>query len=126
MLDLKFILQNPELIQYACDKKHIKDFNVKDLISTNTRRVDLLKEVESLRKEQNDASDRISSGSLDSIGRESLIARMKNVKEELIGKEESLKMVMAEWQKLMLSVPNIPDMTVPDGESDEQNVTIKE
>jgi seryl-tRNA synthetase len=125
MLDLKFILQNPELIQYACDKKHIKDFNVKDLIQVNTRRLDLLKEVESMRAEQNSASDKISSGTLDSISRESLISKMKDLKEGLVGKEESLKQVMAEWQRLMLLVPNIPDMTVPEGESDEQNVEIK-
>lgn len=125
MLDLKFILQNPDLIQYACDKKHIKDFNVKDLITTNTRRIELLKEVESLRAEQNNASEKIASGTLDSISRESLISKMKDLKEGLIAKEESLKQVMAEWQRLMLLVPNIPDMTVPEGESDEQNVEIK-
>ncbi len=125
MLDLKFILQNPDLIQYACDKKQIKDFNIKDLISTNTRRVELLKDVENLRAEQNNASEKIASGTLDSIGRESLIARMKTLKEELGGKEESLKIVMAEWQKQMLSVPNIPDMTVPEGKDDSENVEIK-
>ena len=39
--------------------------------------------------------------------------------------EERLKAVMVEWQQLMLSVPNVPDMSVPDGESDADNVEVK-
>jgi seryl-tRNA synthetase len=32
---------------------------------------------------------------------------------------------MVEWQRLMLTVPNIPDMSVPDGDSDADNVEVK-
>jgi DNA helicase-2/ATP-dependent DNA helicase PcrA len=39
--------------------------------------------------------------------------------------EEGLKPVMEEWQKIMLQVPNIPDMSVPDGKSDADNLEIK-
>jgi seryl-tRNA synthetase len=50
---------------------------------------------------------------------------MKVVKEQLKEKEELLKATMTEWQRLMLQVPNVPDMSVPDGESDADNVEIK-
>ena len=36
-----------------------------------------------------------------------------------------MKEIMKEWQLLMLQVPNIPDMSVPDGTSDEDNKEIK-
>ena len=39
--------------------------------------------------------------------------------------ETSLKQVMMEWQGLMLRVPNIPDMSVPDGVSDADNKEVK-
>jgi len=32
---------------------------------------------------------------------------------------------MKDWQKLMLSVPNVPDMSVPEGDGDEQNMEVK-
>ena len=50
---------------------------------------------------------------------------MKKVKEDLRVQEEKLGELMREWQKLMLQVPNIPDMTVPDGVSDADNQEVK-
>ena len=39
--------------------------------------------------------------------------------------EASLKDAMVKWQTLMLHVPNIPDMSVPDGASDADNKEVK-
>ena len=36
-----------------------------------------------------------------------------------------LKEITEEWQKIMLQVPNVPDISVPDGESDADNQEIK-
>lgn len=47
------------------------------------------------------------------------------VKEDIQKDEDALKTVMEEWQALMLQVPQVPDMTVPDGDSDEDNVEVK-
>ena len=46
-------------------------------------------------------------------------------KEDLKVKEEKLKVVMETWRDLMLRVPNVPDMSVPDGDSDADNQEIK-
>ena len=40
---------------------------------------------------------------------------MRAVKEDIKEKEEKLKTVVEEWQKLMLQVPNVPDISVPNG-----------
>ena len=45
----------------------------------------------------------------------------KNIQKD----EEALKPLMEEWQALMLQVPQVPDMTVPDGDSDEDNQEVK-
>jgi seryl-tRNA synthetase len=123
MLDIKFIRENAELIKYAVEKKRMK-FDVSELLSVDKRRLEMLKEVEDLRAEQNRASEAIMSG-IDSIAKESLISKMKTLKDGLSSKEESLKQINLEWQSLMLKVPNIPDISVPDGESDEDNVEVK-
>jgi seryl-tRNA synthetase len=50
---------------------------------------------------------------------------MKGVKDTLKTKEEELEEVMKVWRTQMLSVPNIPDISVPDGVSDADNQEVK-
>ena len=59
------------------------------------------------------------------LDREKLLEAMRHLKNGMLESEERLKLVMEEWQRLMLAVPNIPDMSVPDGVSDADNVEIK-
>lgn len=122
MLDIKFIRENKDLIALAATKKRIK-FDVEELITQDDKRLAILKEVEELRAEQNEASSKITTVSVDE--RAIILEKMKSVKEALKTKEETLGTVMKEWQLLMLRVPNIPDMTVADGESDADNVEVK-
>ncbi len=119
MLDIKFIRENPELIKSAAEKKLI-NFDVDALCALDDKRLTALKEVEALRAEQNGANAAIASAT-DKEDRESRISSMREVKDKLTNKEEELKNIMAEWRNLMLMCPNVPDITVPDGETDEDN-----
>ncbi|MEI6304547.1 MAG: serine--tRNA ligase [Candidatus Taylorbacteria bacterium] len=123
MLDIKFIRENKDLIQLAAKKKHI-DFDVEKLITADDERRKFLTNSEKLRAEQNAASDKIASATTPEE-RAKLIADMKVVKTALEKDEEALKPIMKDWQSLMLQVPNIPDMSVPDGNSDADNREIK-
>lgn len=123
MLDIKFIRENPDLIKEAARKKHI-NFNVDELLKVDKERVEILKKTEEMRAEQNKASQDIVRFT-DPTAKEALLSKMKILKEQLAGSEDMLKKVTAQWQILMLHVPNIPDMTVPEGESDADNVEIK-
>ena len=121
MLDIKFIRENPELIKEAIEKKCV-DLNIDDLISVDQKRLEKLSLVESLRAEQNLVSDKIPSASVED--RADLISKMTLLKEDLKKHEDELREIMAEWQKLMLYVPNIPDPAAPIGKSDTDNVVI--
>src|SRR3989339_2167024 len=123
MLDIKFIKENPDLIREGARKKLI-NFNVDDLLAVEEKRLAILLSVESLRAEQNRASDEVAKG-IDPSARELLVSEMKLLKEQLKIKEDELKEIMSSWQSLMLQVPNVPDMTVPDGLSDEDNEEVK-
>ncbi len=122
MLDIKFIRENKDIIKAGAEKKHIS-FDVDTLVSVDDKRVELLKVVEGYRSEQNAVSEKIPTASPES--RAQLIEDMKVVKEKLTEKETELTTVMDEWKRLMLQVPNVPDITVPAGESDEQNLEVK-
>ena len=83
-----------------------------------------MQELEAKKAEQNLASKDIANAS-DNVIRQQLITEMTQLKSEMQPLEEKLKPVLEEWQALMLQVPNIPDMSVPDGDSDEDNVEMK-
>lgn len=123
MLDIKFIRDNQDLIKEAARKKR-SSFDISVLIAVDEKRLMALDQVESLRAHQNAVSDEIAK-TTDQILRTQKIEEMRAVKEELAQKEEVLKEIMKEWQLLMLQVPNVPDMTVPEGETDVDNLEVK-
>ncbi len=123
MLDIKFIRENPDLIKEAARKKHI-DFDVEKLLQIDEERRKILAEVEDLRAKQNIASGQIPQIK-EGSERQKLITEMKAVKENLSHKEDELKRVIGEWEGLMLDVPNVPDPSVPEGNSDLDNQEIR-
>lgn len=122
MLDIKFIRENPDLIKEAARKKRI-DFDVSKLIEADEKRRALMQAVEKKRSEQNEHSVKITKAQGEE--RAVLIQEMQVVKAELQKEEEELKEVMKTWQGLMVQVPNIPDISVPEGESDKDNKEVK-
>ena len=122
MLDIKFIRENKELVQQAVRKKHL-EFDVDKLIEVDGRRRVLLGRVEERRAEQKVSNNAIVKAS--SEEREGILEKMKVLKGELEGEESELKEVMQEWQRIMLSVPNPPDTSVPEGEGEDDNVVLK-
>lgn len=123
MLDIKFIKENKDLIKEAARKKHVA-FDVEALIEKDEERLVLLRSVESLRAEQNEMSKRISVET-NAESRMQMIEEMRGVKEVFGKQEDALRILIKEWQALMLQVPNIPDISVPEGESDADNVEIR-
>lgn len=123
MLDIKFIRENKDIIKLGAEKKRIS-VDLDALISLDDKRLETLARVEELRGEQNKMNITMAQEK-DLNVRHQIIEEMRLVKEELKEKEESLREIMREWQLKMLEVPNVPDMTVPDGESDADNQEIK-
>lgn len=123
MLDIKFIRENPDLIKEAVRKKHLT-FNVDELLALETERGRLLSEVENMRAEQNTFTERIARAS-DQTERQGMIDQMRTFKESMAKKEDELKGVMEKWRAAMLMVPNVPDVSVPEGAGDDENVEVR-
>lgn len=124
MLDIKFIRENKDVVAAGAKKKHI-DIDLDALIALDDQRKELLLKVEDKRAVQNDVTKQISQEQ-DGEKRQALITQMQELKNELQKEEDELKEIMTKWQALMLQVPNVPDMSVPDGDSDEDNQEVKQ
>lgn len=123
MLDIKFIRENKDIIALGAKKKRI-DFDVNQLIQIDDKRKEALISIEEKRALQNSYNDKIAKAANPSE-RNDYILEMKKVKDALTKEEDAFKEIMKEWQALMVRVPNIPDMSVPDGESDADNKEVK-
>ena len=122
MLDIKFIRDNQDLVKEAARKKSVK-IDIAELIALDDKRRELLLETETLRAEQKRVSEGMQSA--DPAAREALLAQIRPLKEQATEKEETLKGVMASWRDMMLQVPNVPDISVPEGASDADNKELK-
>lgn len=123
MLDIKFIRENLEIVKLAAKKKKIT-IDLDRLVSIDDERRSIMQQIEEKRAEQNQVSEQIPQTTEAAI-KQQLITEMQAVKSEIQANEEKLKPIIEEWQALMLQVPNVPDMSVPDGESDADNEEIK-
>ncbi|OIO30661.1 serine--tRNA ligase [Candidatus Nomurabacteria bacterium CG1_02_43_90] len=123
MLDIKFIRENADLVKEAARKKNIT-FDVAELITVDDSRRAILTEVETMRSKQNEIANAVPRAQ-NPEERERLIAESKSAKELLQQKESELNEVMKQWQGLMVQVPNVPDMSVPEGKEDSDNVELR-
>ena len=122
MLDIKFIRENLEIIKLTVKKKK-STVDLNRLVVVDDARKEQMTTLEKKRAEQNEVSAQIPQAAPEE--RAKLIAAMTALKESMQFDEEKLKKTMEEWQSLMLQVPNVPDMSVPDGDSDADNEEIK-
>ncbi|MDP3784736.1 MAG: serine--tRNA ligase, partial [bacterium] len=115
MLDIKFIRENTDIVKAALAKRHYA-FDLERLLQLDELRRAVIQETERLRAEQNIASKNFS---------ETERENLKVLKENLQKKEEELKKTEEEFDRMMLLVPNIPDPTVPEGKSEEDNIEMR-
>jgi len=122
MLDIHFIRENADLVKAGAEKKRMTA-DVDRLLALDDERKLLRGQLDDRRAEQNRASSQIALAKGDE--KDKLLEAMRHVKAGMQELEEKYKTVMVEWQALMLTIPNIPDMSVPDGESDADNKEVK-
>ena len=121
MLDINFIRENQSAVERAVREKRYK-ISIKDLLSVDDSRRELLKNVESLRQKKNEIATQIKTTKKKPDA--SLIEAGKKVKEELFVLEKSLSEKEAELKTALKSVPNVIFDDVPLG-GEECSVEIK-
>lgn len=126
MLDIKFIRENKDLIKEAARKKHVKT-DIDRLLAIDEKRRALIGEVDKLRQEHKAGSDQLAKLSAQGgqAEKDSLLNTLKEGKDKISHKEFELRTVEGEFDELMFGVPNVPDPSVPDGDTDAENQEIR-
>ena len=124
MLDIKFIRENKDIVAAGAKKKRIQ-VDLNRLVELDDKRRELQATIDGKRAEQNNASTQITAEK-DPAKKKDIIARMQELKETLRLEEESMQELLKEWRSLMVMVPNVPDISVPEGESDADNKEVRQ
>ena len=118
MLDIRFIRDNADAVQAAADHKGY-EVSIAQLLQVDDQRRQLQQQVDALRQRRNTLSAQLKGGQPDT----QLIDQGKQLKTELAGHEDRLRLVEAQYNQLLQAVPNI---TLPDvplgGEADSVEV----
>lgn len=124
MLDVKFIRENPDVVKEAAKNKNVK-VDIDRILELDKKRRDILREVEQLRREQNQASGTMGKEK-DTGARENLVAKMQKVKATLKELESLEEIIETELYGLLKLVPNIPFPEVPVGPDESGNIVLWE
>ena len=124
MLDINFIRQNPEEVRAALALRRA-EADLEGVLALDRERRELLQQTETLKSERNRVSKEI--GRMKAVSdREERIAEARSVSDRISSLDEQVRAVETRLRALMLEIPNMPESGTPPGESDEDNVTVRE
>ena len=85
----------------------------------------MLFEVEKLKSQRNQVSDEIARKKKAGEAVDDIIAQMKEVSQKIKEMDDKVSQVEAELQNILLTIPNIPDDSVPIGKCDADNMEVR-
>ncbi|MFM8620075.1 MAG: serine--tRNA ligase [Opitutaceae bacterium] len=121
MLDPKLLRESPEVVRAAIAKKHLQ-VDVDAVLAIDAAWRALLQETEALRASQKTAHTAMAAlpkGSPEFIAK---VAEMKAVSAKVKDHDARLKETEERFRQAMLSLPNLPHASVPEGRTPEENV----
>jgi len=126
MIDIKGIIENRDEVEKGLLKRIDKsDLHLDEIVDLYEHKLDLLKEFESKRAQQNSFNNKMASIEKGSEKFKNLLAKLKEMSSEVKHVEQKLNEVEEKLVSLVEVLPNIPDEDVPSGEK-ENNEVVKE
>ncbi|MCB2295816.1 serine--tRNA ligase [Clostridium algoriphilum] len=127
MLDLKRIRNNPEEIKRLMKNRgeNFKLSLIDEVVTFDKRRRDILVEVEELKNRRNTQSALIPKLKKSGENVEEIMVQMKKLSDQIKNFDIELSDVGEKIKNIMLSIPNIPNENVPEGDTDEDNVEVR-
>ena len=125
MLDARFVRENPERVVESLQQRGYDASVINDFLGIEDERRSLLLDVERLRQQRNELSEKISKMKKDGRDVSGETQEAKNVSEAIKTKEEKLKELDEKTKTFLLNMPNIPHESVPVGKDETENAEIR-
>ncbi|MEX0325378.1 MAG: serine--tRNA ligase [Puniceicoccaceae bacterium] len=121
MLDLKFFRENTDLIRRGINRKKF-DCDLDTVLELDDSRRRIIREAEEKRAAQKAANAEMAKLDKGSDAFKAKLAEMRELSQEVKALQSQQAEVETEWEAAFLAIPNIPDPSVPDGETEDDNV----
>jgi seryl-tRNA synthetase len=124
MLDIKLLRTDLEGVKsYLADRNTAVSLD--EFVALDTKRRELLSEVEMLKNKQNTVSKQVPLMKKEGKDVTAVFAEMKELSDEIKAIDIQVKDIDEKLESLLLNVPNKPHVSVPKGTSDADNKEIK-
>jgi seryl-tRNA synthetase len=126
MLDLQFIIANPDVVKAAITNKGVRGIlptDVDAIISLSSSIKSQTTEIQQLRSSRNANAEKIQKASAEE--KTAIIEEGKKLKEQIAAFEEKMAVDTAEFDRLMARVPNVPSKDTPIGKDESENVEVR-
>ncbi len=120
MFDIRLLRAEPDTVKAAMAKRRA-DVDVDALLEIDGKRRAAIYELEQLRAQQNKAGESIAACKRAGTSAEDVIAEMKSIKDQIAAIEEQARELDEALQTALLTLPNIPDKSVPEGADESVN-----
>lgn len=125
MLDIKRIREDYEAVKKAIESRNQGDFGLSQIPGLDSRRRELLAEVESKKNRQNQASKEVPRLKKEGQDASALLAEMKKLSDEIRQLDLQVAEIDDKLKQTLLNIPNTPHALVPLGSSDADNQEIR-
>ena len=127
MLDIKFVRENPDLVDKSCESRQNAHWDREKFFELDEERRSVISEVETLQAERNAVSKQIGL-----LMREGKKEEAEAAKEQVAANKDRIARldqrrgeVEEELTALVAAIPNIPDASVPYGKDDSDNPEVR-
>lgn len=124
MLDIKRIRENPKELEEALAKRH-SSIHVDTLLELDERRRALIGQVEQLKGQRNQLSSQVARLKRNHEDATEPLEASKKLGETIKALDDEVRSVEGQMELFLLSTPNIPHPSVPEGASDAENVEVR-
>jgi seryl-tRNA synthetase len=124
MLDINLIRTQPDTVRQALVNRNEDTSSLDAILALDVQRREILKQSEQLRATRNTVSKEIGKMK-DAASRETKIAEMRGVGDQIAVLEAELKRVEAQLDELTMALPNMPDPRTPVGLTEDDNVVLR-
>ena len=125
MLDLQLIRNKLNTIAEALEKRGVS-LDKNKIQKFEDKRKTIQIKTEKLQAERNLISKEIGEMKAKGKDTESLLKKVSSIKSQLKKNEEQLTVIQKELNELIITIPNIPHASVPEGSTDEDNQLVRE
>ncbi len=123
MIDPKLLRNNIEVVNAALAKRGVQ-LNVQEWADLEARRKDIQSKTEALQAERNAGAKQVGQLKREGGDASGIMTRMQAISDEIKDAETALADLQTEIENKSLTIPNLPDETVPEGKDENDNVEV--